>query len=132
MFVPGAGFEPARVSPYAPQTYVYANSTTRARFSINYFFCSSAGFSCGASTGAAGTADCSSETGALSITDVTERFFEICASQIEVTRKAIATKAVSLLKKVAGPLLPKTVCEHRAYIRALARLKENDDDQKRA
>ena len=38
--VPGAGFEPARVSPYAPQTYVYANSTTRA----NPHFQESTGF----------------------------------------------------------------------------------------
>jgi hypothetical protein len=29
--VPGARFELARVSPYAPQTYVSTNSTTRAR-----------------------------------------------------------------------------------------------------
>jgi hypothetical protein len=29
--VRGTGLEPARLSPYAPQTYVSANSTTRAR-----------------------------------------------------------------------------------------------------
>lgn len=29
--VPGAGFEPARSYPYAPQTYVSANSTTPAK-----------------------------------------------------------------------------------------------------
>ncbi len=28
--VPGAGLEPAWISPYAPQTYVSASSTTRA------------------------------------------------------------------------------------------------------
>ena len=28
--VRGTGLEPARLSPYAPQTYVSANSTTRA------------------------------------------------------------------------------------------------------
>src|SRR5262249_52013878 len=31
VLVPGARFELARVSPYAPQTYVSTNSTTRAR-----------------------------------------------------------------------------------------------------
>jgi hypothetical protein len=30
VMVLGAGLEPARLSPYAPQTYVSANSTTRA------------------------------------------------------------------------------------------------------
>ena len=30
--VRGTGLEPARLSPYAPQTYVSANSTTRAPY----------------------------------------------------------------------------------------------------
>jgi hypothetical protein len=32
--VPKAGLEPARVSPYAPQTYVSTNSTTSAKLQI--------------------------------------------------------------------------------------------------
>lgn len=30
VFVPEAGLEPARIAPYAPQTYVSTSSTTRA------------------------------------------------------------------------------------------------------
>ncbi len=36
--MPGAGFEPARLAAYAPQTYVSANSTTRANIISLYRF----------------------------------------------------------------------------------------------
>ena len=32
ILVPGTGLEPAQLAPYAPQTYVSTNFTTRASF----------------------------------------------------------------------------------------------------